>query len=77
MIRVEWGFINFFACALAALAIISPFIPYVFSRFIPGFGFLDPFIAVGVSGVVAAVLTAVFYRVAVNNTQELLLKAES
>jgi len=77
MIRVEWGFINFFACALAGLAIISPLIPYIFSKFIPGFGFLDPFIAVVISGVVATVLTLVFYRIAVNNAQELLSKAES
>ena len=76
MIRVEWGFINFFACALAGLAIIAPLIPYILSRFIPGIGFLDPLIAVVVSGVVAAVLTAVFYRVSVKYAEELLLKAE-
>ena len=76
MIRVEWGFINLIACALAGLAIISPIIPYAISSFIPGFGFLDPIVAVAISGVVAAVLTAVFYRVAINNAQELLSKAE-
>ena len=77
MIRVKWGFINFFTCALAGLAIISPLIPYAISSFVPGFGFLDPIVAVVISGVVAAVFTAVFYRVAINNAQELLLKAES
>src|SRR3990170_258769 len=74
MIRVKWGFINFFACALAGLAIIAPLIPYVLSRFIPGIGFLDQLIAVVVSGIVAAVLTAVFYRVSVKYAEELLLK---
>jgi hypothetical protein len=77
MIRMKWGFINFFVCTLAGLAIIAPLIPYALSIFIPGFGFLDPYIAVAISGVVAAVLTAVFYKVSVNNAQELLLKAES
>jgi hypothetical protein len=77
MIRMKWGFINFFACALAGLAIIAPPIPYMLSRFIPGIEFLDPLIAVVVSGVVAAVLTAVFYRVSVKYAEELLLKAES
>jgi hypothetical protein len=77
MIRVEWGFINFFACAIAGLAIIGPLIPTAISTFIPAFGFLDPIIAVAISGVIAAVLTAVFYRVAINNAQELLSKAES
>jgi hypothetical protein len=77
MIRMKWGFINFFACALAGLAIISPLIPYAISKFIPGFGFLDPMLAVAISGVVAAVLTAVFYKVAIINAQELLSKAES
>jgi len=77
MIRLEWSFINFFACGLGGLAIISPLIPYVISRLIPGFGFLDPIIAIIISGVIAAIITAIFYRVAINNANELLLKAES
>ncbi len=77
MIRMKWGFINFIACALAGLAVISPLIPYALSTFIPSFGFLDPIVAVAISGVIAAVFTAVFYRVAINNAQELLSKAES
>jgi hypothetical protein len=77
MIRTQWGFINFFACAVAGLAIISPLIPYAISKVFPTFGFLDPYIAVVISGVVAAVLTAIFYRVSINNAQELLSKAES
>jgi hypothetical protein len=77
MIRVEWSFINFFACGLGGLAIISPFIPYAISTVFPAFGSLDPIIALIVSGIIAAVLTAIFYRVAIGNAKELLSKAES
>lgn len=79
MIRLEWSLINFFACGLGGLAIISPLIPYVIARFLPGlgFGFLDPIVAIIISGVIAAIITAIFYRVAINNANELLLKAES
>jgi hypothetical protein len=76
MIRVEWGFINLIACFLSGLAIISPLIPYVLSSFIPGIGVLDPYLAVVVSGVVAVVITFVFYRLSLKNAEDLLLKAE-
>jgi hypothetical protein len=78
MIRVRWSIINFFACALAALAVLAPFVPYVFSIFVPDLfvAFIDPYLAIVVSGVIAAVITAVFYRVAVENADELLSKAE-
>jgi len=77
MIRVEWGFINLVACFLSGLAILGPLLPYALSSFIPGFGGIDPYVAVSMSGVVAAVIAGVFYRVSVGNAKELLLKAES
>ena len=78
MIRVKWSMINLIVCALAALAVLAPFVPYVLSIFVPGLfaAFIDPYLAIAVSGVVAAVITAVFYRVAVKNAEELLSKAE-
>jgi hypothetical protein len=79
MIRVEWSLINFFACGLGGLAIISPLIPNVIDRVLPGLGFrfLDPIIAVIISGFIAAIITAIFYKIAINNANELLSKAES
>jgi len=77
MIRVEWSLINLIACALGGLAILAPLIPYAISTIIPGFNVLDPYIAVGISGVVAAIIAFVFYRIAINNAEELLRNAES
>ena len=78
MIRVKWSMINLIFCSLAALAVLAPFVPYVLSIFVPGLfaAFIDLYLAIAVSGVVAAVITAVFYRVAVKNAEELLSKAE-
>ena len=78
MIRVKWSMINLIVCSLAALAVLVPFVPYVFSIFVPGLfvSFIDAYLAIVVSGVVAAVIAAVFYRVAVKNAEELLSKAE-
>jgi hypothetical protein len=78
MIRVKWSIINLLVCSLSALAVLAPFVPYVLSIFVPGLfaAFIDLYLAIAVSGVVAAVITAVFYRVAVKNAEELLSKAE-
>jgi hypothetical protein len=77
MIRVEWSLINLIACFLAGAAILGPLLPYVLSSIVPGFGVLDPYIAVAVSAVIAVIITVVFYRIAINNAEELLLKAEA
>jgi hypothetical protein len=78
MIRVRWSIINLITCALATLAMLAPFVPYVLSIFVPDLfvAFIDPYLAIVVSGVIAAVIAAVFYRVAVENAEELLSKAE-
>jgi len=78
MIRVRWSIISLIACFLAALAVLAPFVPYVLSIFVPDLfvAFIDPYLAIVVSGVIAAVITAFFYRVALNNAKELLSKAE-
>ena len=78
MIRLEWGIISFVACALAALAVLAPFVPYAVSTFIPNLlgAPIDPYLATVISGVIAAVITAFFYRVALKNAKELLTKAE-
>jgi hypothetical protein len=83
MIRQKTVYLNLGACALAGLAILAPFFPYVvsslLSAFVPNlFGgvFLDPFLALGVSAVIAVVLAVVFYRIALKKARELLAKAE-
>jgi hypothetical protein len=78
MIRLKWSIISLIACALSALAVLAPFIPYVLSTFVPNlFGApIDPYLATIASAVIAAVITAFFYRVALKNAEELLTKAE-
>lgn len=83
MIRVSWSLINLGFCLVAGIAILVPFLPYalslVASEFFPslvGIGILDPYLALLISAVIAVVLTAIFYRIAINNARELLTKAE-
>jgi len=82
MIRPSSSFINLLACLLASIAILTPFFPYILSSIMsevfPGLAgiTLDPFLALGVSGIIAVVLTVFFYRIAIKNAEELLLKAE-
>jgi hypothetical protein len=78
MIRVKWAIISLIACALAAIAVLAPFVPYVLSIIVPNLfvAFIDPYLATVASGVIAAVITAIFYRIAVKNAKEFLVKAE-
>ena len=82
MIRVSWSFVNLGACVAAGAAVLAPFFPYalsLMSGLIPalfGGAFLDPFLALGISAVIAIVLAVIFYRIALNNAMELLKKAE-
>jgi len=78
MIRSKWAIVSLVTCGLAALAVLAPFVPYALSTVVPSLfsAFIDPYLATAVSGVIAAVITIVFYRVAVNNAEELLSKAE-
>ncbi len=83
MIHLSWSLINLVACLLAGTAILAPFFPYalssVLSEIMPGLAgvaLLDPPLAVVVSAIIAIVLTAIFYRIALKNARELLAKAE-
>jgi zinc transporter ZupT len=83
MIRVSWSFINLGACAAAGAAILAPFFPYALSSMLSeimpgltGVALLDPLLAVVVSAIIAIILTAIFYRIALKNARELLTKAE-
>jgi H+/Cl- antiporter ClcA len=79
MIRVKWAIISLIACALAALAVLAPFVPYMLSIIVPNLfvALIDPYLATIVSGIIAAVITVFFYRIALKNARELLTKAEA
>ena len=83
MIRQSSSLMNLGACLLSGIAILAPFIPYLLSStlamFAPNFFgglFLDPFLALVVSAVIALVLAVIFYRIALSNAMKLLTKAE-
>jgi len=82
MVRQEWSFISFIACAIAGLAILAPLIPYVISSFTSSFMAIAPasslnlLISVIISGIIALIITAVFYRININSAKDLLRKAE-
>jgi hypothetical protein len=78
MMRPEWGIINFLLCAGVAVAMFLPFVPYVISIFIGGSAspFMDLYAATAISGIIATVISVVFYKVAVGNAKDLLMKAE-
>ena len=79
MIRTRWSFLNLIVCFVVAIAILIPFVPYLLSSFVPGLvqPFMDPYVAAILSSIIAAVVTLVFYRISVDNAEELLRKAEA
>jgi hypothetical protein len=78
MIRAEWGLINMVTCAAVAVAVLLPLVPYALSVFVPGViaPFIDLYPAIIISGVISAVLTVIFYYMAIGNAKELLIKAQ-
>ncbi len=83
MIRQEWALISFLACALAGLGILAPLLPYVISVFagsfftMPAMGTLELVISVVISGIIASVISIVFYRINIDSAKELIRKAET
>lgn len=78
MIRPAWAIISVIACGAVVLILLLPFIPYIISVFIStAMGLsIDPYVASAASGIIAIVLSVVFYKMAVGNAEELLRKAE-
>jgi len=82
MIRLSWSVVNLISCLLAGIAILTPFFPYALSvmsellPILPGIGVLDHFLALAISAVISAVLTVIFYRIAIKDARNLLAKAE-
>jgi hypothetical protein len=77
MIRPEWSLISLGSNVGVAIAVLLPFAPYVLSLFLAGFTpFIDLYAATAISGVIATILTIVFYKVAEGNANDLLKKAQ-
>lgn len=83
MIRQEWSLFSLIACTLAGLAIIAPLVPYVLTALplpfltLPVMGQVELAISLTISGIIAAVFTAVFYKLNIGSSKELLRKAET
>ncbi|MCW3982938.1 MAG: hypothetical protein NWE96_02965 [Candidatus Bathyarchaeota archaeon] len=82
MIRPSWSYLSLGACALAALGILSPFIPSLLGMMLSSnltfesLAAIDFTIPVIISAVISAVITVVFYRINLNSAEELIRKAE-
>ena len=78
MIRVDWSFINMGACLGAGLVLIAPLASYllVYANLMSGPPLIGLYEGITISGVVAAVMTAAFYLLAVNRAKNLIAKAE-
>jgi uncharacterized membrane protein YdjX (TVP38/TMEM64 family) len=61
------------------MGILFPFAPYLLSSFVPGLAqpFMDLYVAVALSSIIAVIITLIFYRISVKNAEELLRKAET
>jgi len=83
MIRQEWSLISMGVCLIAGVAILAAFLPYLFNMFLPGtLNFipttdLNLAISTVISGIIASVVTAVFYKINLNSAKELIRKAET
>jgi hypothetical protein len=78
MIRGEWSLINMLTSGVIALVVLLPLAPQVIMSFVGmNLGFsLELYQALILSGVLAAVLTVIFYKLAIGNAKELFTKAE-
>ncbi|MCW4030480.1 MAG: hypothetical protein NWE92_12645 [Candidatus Bathyarchaeota archaeon] len=82
MIRQEWSLIGLLVCGLAGVGILAPLAPYVISILTGSLFTLIPTtttnlaISTAISGIIASVITVVFYRVNINSAKELIRRAE-
>jgi hypothetical protein len=82
MVRQSWALINLAVCFLAGVGILSPIVPSVVASFLgqvmPGFQLptLDPIVAVPLSGIIATVITVIFYKLTLDTAKDFLRKAE-
>jgi hypothetical protein len=82
MIRQEWSLIGLLVCGIVGVGILAPIAPYAISMFLGDTFTLIPAtttnlaISVVISGIIAIVLSVIFYRVNINSAQELIRRAE-
>jgi hypothetical protein len=75
-IKVEWSLLNMILCFIAAIGIVSPFIPVAISSIFASGSQNDLFLPLGISTVISIIVTTIAYRIAVSNARGLLLKAQ-
>ena len=78
MIRPLTALVNVIVCFVLALVILAPLIPYaVTTMSIPlPLPTVDLYVALPISAVIALIVTYMFYKIALKNAKEFLIKAE-
>jgi hypothetical protein len=78
MIRQSWALVNLAVCLLAAIAIMTPFFPYMVTQVMNiSLGQLAQlWLGMLVSAVISLVITVLFLKISLKNAEELLSKAE-
>jgi hypothetical protein len=83
LVRPIWMAISLVVCVFAAFAILAPVaLPVLFSIVSIEFGVVfsfpsvNPFIATAISGIIAATITVLFYKLTLNDAKNFLRKAE-
>jgi len=80
MVRPLTAFVYMLLCLVLALAILSPLVPYAITMMnlsvLVSLPRIDLYVAVSISVVIALVITFVFYKIALKNAEEFLMKAE-
>jgi len=86
MIKPIWSLINMLVCMSIGLAIVSPLIPYGVALILQAeetwlttpmsLSEYYPYLALLISGVIATTITYIFHKMAINNAEKLLTKAE-
>jgi hypothetical protein len=80
MIRPAWMLISMLSCFLTALVILAPLILTVLPLILEPLGIIipsvNPFITVTISGIIAATITGIFYKINLNNAKTFIQKAE-
>jgi hypothetical protein len=78
MVRPLWNFLNMAACFVTTIIILTPFLPYVLSTFLPGLTgpLVDLYTALVLSAIISVVSALIFYQIALKNAKELLTRAE-
>ncbi len=80
MVRPMWAIINMIMCLLTATVIIAPILAYASTRilsFLPINPLIDLYPAVGISALIAFIVTVFAYIWALRNAAQLLAKAEA